>query len=469
MLDVDFPSINIPSTSDYLVGQIKHGDANQMTLYSAPLSALGSGEIPWKKICDRTDSVVSYSVYGDNVCLVTSRNAPQFKLVKTSMVEPDFATADVVIPNSTRVVKWSWPRREALYVGVLAAGMNRVLRVGYDSGEVQEIEWPNNAPSGWFSGGHPERDTLLAGVSSWVERDITYFYDVTTGEFSESTLNPRGKYDKVPGYESHEVMVPSHDGVTVPLSIVHKTDITLDGSNPTLLRGYGSYGMVSSPSFDPTNLAWLERGGIYAIAHVRGGGAFGQEWHLAGQKVNKPNTWEDFIACGEYLIEQGYTRPDKLAGQGGSAGGITIGRAITERPDLFGAALINVGDTDMIRAETTTNGVPNIQEFGTVTIEEEFHGLLEMSAYHHVKDGVHYPAVMLTHGINDPRVDPWTSAKMCARLQAASASGKPVLFRVDYHAGHGVGSTKKQWQSQLADMMSFLLWQFGDPDFQPQP
>jgi prolyl oligopeptidase len=247
---------------------------------------------------------------------------------------------------------------------------------------------------------------------------------------------------------------------------MHKSGIKLDGSNPTLLSGYGAYGSASSAYFDPQRLAWLERGGILAIAHIRGGGAYGQEWHLGGQKLTKKNTWKDFIACAEYLIEEGYTSPAKLAGQGGSAGGILIGRAITERPDLFAAALIDVGCLDAIRMETTTNGVPNIQEFGTVKKEDEFHALLEMSSYHHVVDGEKYPAVLLSHGINDPRVEPWMSGKMCARLRAATSSGKPILFRVDYQAGHGIGSTKTQYQEGLADKWAFLLWQMGAPGFQ---
>jgi prolyl oligopeptidase len=220
--------------------------------------------------------------------------------------------------------------------------------------------------------------------------------------------------------------------------------------------------MTMPPHFDPVSLAWLERGGVLAFAHVRGGGDFGKEWHLAGQKATKPNTWKDFIACCEYLVQKGYTTPAKLAGQGGSAGGVLIGRAITDRPDLFAAALINVGCTDAIRFETTANGVPNIQEFGTVATRAGFEGLLEMSAYAHVKDGVKYPAVLLTHGINDPRVEPWQSAKMAARLQAATASDKPVLLRVDYDAGHGIGSTKTQRQELRADEWAFLLWQMGE-------
>jgi prolyl oligopeptidase len=214
-------------------------------------------------------------------------------------------------------------------------------------------------------------------------------------------------------------------------------------------------------------IAWYEQGGVFAVAHVRGGGEYGDEWYKAGYKLTKPNTWKDFIACAEYLIEHKYTSSQRLAGTGGSAGGVLIGRAITERPDLFGAAIAQVGCLDMLRSEMTANGLQNIPEFGSVKTEDGFKGLYEMSSYNHVKDGTKYPAVMLTTGINDPRVEPWESAKMTARLQAATASGKPVFLRVDYEAGHGIGSTKKQSEELTADAWAFLLWQFGLPEFQP--
>jgi prolyl oligopeptidase len=302
---------------------------------------------------------------------------------------------------------------------------------------------------------------VLIGSSSWTKGSRIYSFDPATERLADTDLRPRGKFDDVAGYESVEVMVPSHDGVLVPLSIIHQAGLKLDGSHPTLISGYGAYGLNMDVSFDPTRIAWLERGGVIAIAHVRGGGEFGKQWHLAGYKATKPNTWKDFIACAEYLVKQGYTSPGKLAGQGTSAGGILIGRAITERPDLFSAALVQVGCTDMLRMETTTNGVPNIQEFGSVTTKEGFDNLLEMSTLNHIVDGTKFPAVLVTHGINDPRVEPWMSAKLTARLQAASRSGRPVLFRVDYDAGHGIGSTKRQREEQLADSWAFLLWQFG--------
>jgi prolyl oligopeptidase len=205
-----------------------------------------------------------------------------------------------------------------------------------------------------------------------------------------------------------------------------------------------------------------------AVAHVRGGGEYGEDWHKGGQKLTKLNTVFDFIACAQYLVDQRYTSPKYLAGQGASAGGVTVGGALTWRPDLFAVILDIVGMTDTLRVETTPNGPPNISEFGSVKTEEGFHGLYAMSAYARVRDGTPYPAVLLATGANDPRVAPWIIAKMAARLQAATSSGKPILLDVDYDAGHGIGSQRDQIRRLLADEMTFALWQFGEPGFQPK-
>ena len=466
MTEEDFPGIVLPPGSEHVMGQIKHGDANQLTLYAAPLSTIATSNTPWRMVCDVSDSVTSYAIHGDQVYLCTSRNAPRFRVVRTELDSPQFASADEVIPATNAVVRGITATKDALYVSTLSGGMNQIVRVDYETATPSRMQYPDGAPSGGITAASGDVGGLFIATTSWTKRSGIYEYDCEKQTFTETGLNPTGKYDEVSGYEAIEVEVPSYDGVMVPLSIMHKSGLKMDGSNPTLLSGYGAYGSASSAYFDPQRLAWLERGGILAIAHIRGGGAYGQEWHLAGQKLTKKNTWKDFIACAEYLIGKGYTSTAKLAGQGGSAGGITIGRAITERPDLFAAALVDVGCLDAVRMETTTNGVPNIQEFGTVKKEDEFQGLLEMSSYHHVVDGAKYPAVLLSHGINDPRVEPWMSGKMCARLQAASTSGKPIAFRVDYQAGHGIGSTKQQYQEGLADKWAFLMWQMGMPEFQ---
>ena len=468
MSDADFPSIVLTPGSNYAIGKIKHGDSNPLTLYAAPLGAsldLSKQAVkvsPWKRVCDVADSVTDFAVHGDQVYVISNRNAPRFKVVRTSLSTPAIATAAVVLPPGEAVIDDISVAKDALYVTRHRTAAYEVVRMGFDpKAKPDVLAVPDGYPSARVSSASPDVDGVIIGTSAWTRGGRSYVYDSATRKFTDTQLNPIGKFDDMKGFESVEVQVPSHDGVMVPLSIVHKQGIKLDGSNPTLLNAYGSYGISQSIGFRPTSIAWLERGGVYAVAHVRGGGEWGEGWHLAGQKLNKPNTWKDFIACAEYLIKQGYTSPGKLAGQGGSAGGITIGRAMTERPDLFAAALVDVGAVNTLRAEFTRNGVPNIQEFGTVTEPDGFKGLLEMDTIQHIKDGVKYPAVMLSQGMNDPRVNPWESAKTTARLQAATASGKPILFRVDFHAGHGIGSTRRQGLEGTADRYTFMLWQMG--------
>jgi prolyl oligopeptidase len=280
--------------------------------------------------------------------------------------------------------------------------------------------------------------------------------------WTATNLERTANLGKLLDLQVETVDVPSHDGVPIPLTIIHRRGLKLNSSNPTYMIGYGSYAATLDPGFDNVYVPWFEAGGVLAYAHVRGGGEFGEAWHKAGSKDKKPNTWLDFIACAKFLIDQKYTSPAHLAGGGTSAGGILIGRAITERPDLFAAALISVGTTDMLRAEYQMNGPANVVEFGTTKDKTSFEQLYEMSAYHHVNDGVQYPAVLLSTGMKDPNVDVWQPGKMAARLQAVSRGDRPVLLRVDPEAGHDQwGSTRGQIQELRADQITFLLWQLG--------
>jgi prolyl oligopeptidase len=260
------------------------------------------------------------------------------------------------------------------------------------------------------------------------------------------------------------VLAPSHDGVRVPLSIVRPVNAARDGSLPVQLIGYGSYGETDAPGFIVERYAWYEAGGASAFCHVRGGGYYGDAWHQAGRQATKPNTWLDFIACAEFLIREGYTRPERIVAQGASAGGITVGRAITERPDLFAGAVIQNGVLDAVRAETSLVGALNTNEFGSVATEEGFRALYAMSALHHVRQGL-YPAVLLSTGLNDTRVASWQSGKLAAALQAATAGG-PVLLRVDEAAGHA-GETTEQVRELLADFYAFIMSQTGMPAYRP--
>tara|TARA_A100001015_G_scaffold316228_1_gene429961 strand:+ start:1810 stop:4032 length:2223 start_codon:yes stop_codon:yes gene_type:complete len=461
LLDTDFPSIEITPRSDHAVLKVKHGDNNEISLFTAPNDSLLSGNIPWKRICEETDMVTDYSVIGDEIFLITSRSAPRYRLVATSLLSPDLKNAREVLPAGDLVVENIALAADGLYLNVKENGVGKVMRVTPD--EKPEMLLTPRGGAAYLSAISPDVGGVLVYETTWIQGGIRYAFDPITGDFTDTGMIPRGKFDNLKGYVAEEVLVTSHDGVQVPLSILRRADLEMNGSNPAIVYGYGSYGSSVDVSFSPIRMGWLERGGVFAIAHVRGGGEYGQEWHYAGRMASKPNTWKDLIAAANYLVEKGYTSPKHMAPMGGSAGGILAGRSLTERPDLFGAAVLQVGMLDAIRAETTTNGVPNVKEFGTVTEKDGFEGLLAMSSYHHVKDDVTYPATLLTHGFNDPRVDPWMSGKMAARLQSANKGEPPVLLRVDFDAGHGIGSTREQLLSQYADIYAFLLWQLAKP------
>ncbi len=435
----DIPFVATWPGASYALGVIAHGVRNEITAYVAPLDALSGATVPWKRFCDVDDDVTGFDVHGGDLYLLSHHEASRYKVLHTKLSDPQVARAELVVPPGEAVIQNIAAASDALYIQELDGGLGRLLQLPYSGGKAERIQLPFKI----------------------------YAYDPSHKNVTDTQLQPVGKFDAPADLESVEVKAKSYDGTLIPLSIVYRKGLKLDGSNPTLLEGYGAYGITLDPFFDPKYIAWFERGGVFAVAHVRGGGEYGEDWHLAGKLLTKHNTWKDFIACAEYLINQKYTSTSRLAIEGGSAGGITIGRSITERPDLFAVAIDAVPMSDVVRAEFTPNGPPNIPEFGTVKEADGFKALYEMSGYHHVTDGTKYPAVMVTTGFNDPRVVSWEPGKMAARLQAATSSGKPVLLRVDYDAGHGIGSTKTQREEELADEMSFALWQFGVPDFQP--
>lgn len=453
--------------SSYVVAVIVNGVQREYKIYAAPLASIAGDKTPWRKVADYSDQVTDLTIHGDTVYLLSHNNAPHFKVLRMDLAKPDIAAAELVIPESDNVITGLASAKDALYVRRMKGGISNLLRVDYAAGaKPAAIKLPFAGDMSALTA-DPRLPGALFEAGSWTRSSAWYAYDPQRGTIADTGLQPKGKYDAPADLVATEVSAMAKDGTLVPLSIVHKRGVKLDGSNPTLLYGYGAYGISQLPFYRPTFLPWFERGGILAVAHVRGGGENGEDWYKGGYKATKPNTWNDAIACAEWLIANKYTSPSRLAIWGGSAGGIFVGRSITDRPDLFGVAIDQVPASDLLRFETTANGAPNVPEFGSVRTEEGFKALLAMSPYHHIKDGVKYPAVLVLTGINDPRVDAWEAGKMAARLQAATASGKPVLLRVDYDAGHGIGSTKKQAYEERADTLAFLLWQFGVKGFQP--
>jgi prolyl oligopeptidase len=253
----------------------------------------------------------------------------------------------------------------------------------------------------------------------------------------------------------------SGDGTRIPVSILRRKGIELDGSHPTLLTGYGGFGVSRSPGFSAIIRLWIEQGGVYAVANIRGGGEFGEEWHQAGKLTNKQNCFNDFAAAMQHLIDAGYTTPANLAIRGGSNGGLLMGAMITQHPGLFKATVSTVGIYDMIRVERTPNGAFNIPEYGTVKNESHFQAMFAYSPYHNVRDGTAYPAILFMTGANDPRVDPMHSRKMTARLQAATDSDAPILLRTSSDTGHGRGTPTDALIDELTDQYAFLFDALG--------
>ncbi len=457
-----WPQISHISDSGYAIAVLYYGTQKNIVIYLAKFAALVQNTPEWIKLCDITDEIRNFATHENDLYLLTSKNAPHFKIIKTSLTIPNLSTAETVLAESESIVKDMFAANDALYAIVSDKGIDKVIRITYD-GNIEQLKLPYDGAV-LFSKNDPHADGVILVVTAWTKYYRIYEYNPVTNLFTDLGLQSRGKYDDPEDLVSTEVTVKSHDGTMVPLSIIHKKGIPLDGSNPCLLVGYGAYGASIEPIYRQIYYAWYERGGIFAIAHVRGGGENGEEWYRAGFQQTKPNTWKDFIACAEYLIEEKYTSPAKLAGEGVSAGGILIGRAITDRPDLFAVAIPRVGCLNQVRFETTPNGVNNTPEFGSCETEAGFQALYEMDSFLHVRDGVNYPAMLITHGITDPRVEPWQSAKFAARVQSASASDKPVLLRMDYEAGHGIGSTKTQLIQERADIFAFMMWQFGLED-----
>jgi len=465
-----FNGVSTTPNSPFVIAVYSAGTTDPANIYLANSDRATDAHTPWREIVSSGDGVATggspVTVHASTLYLLMKKGSPNGRLVSVNLDHPDLATAHVILPESDVVLDGIYAAADALYL-VKRVGVGFELdRLNYDSSAApQKVFLPYN---GTISS--VDADVLKPGIlvvmSSWTKSDVAFVYDPGLDQMRDLGIMPKDPAD-FSGVEARELMIPSTDGAKVPLSILCQKNIKLDGSHPTLYEGYGAYGYPWDPYFDPRLLAWIERGGVIAFTHVRGGGEFGEKWHLAGQKKTKQHTVDDMIATAHYLIDRGYSSPAHLFVRGTSAGGIAVGGAITQHPELFAAAIDNVGATDLLHFQSTQGGAANIPEFGDVTLKDDFGPLYAMSAYQHIVKGTKYPAVMGITGVNDPRVPSWIVGKFIAALQLASSSGRPVLLRVDFDAGHGLGSSRIQREEQFADEWTFLLWQSGDSDFTP--
>lgn len=467
----ELPFVQLTADGRWALGFAINGTQRELGLFMAPQRTLLAGKPQWKRLLGAADAVTGVAYFDDILYMVTHKGAPRSQVLAMDLKSSRLTSARVVVPPSDRVVVNVVAAADALYIETRDGNIKRLYKRAHGA-DAATVEVPLPVAGSFALAGdgvtsaNPALPGVIIDLQGW-NRARQVFAVAADGSVTNTGLQPAGPFDAPADIVATEVKVSSHDGAMVPLSIIHHKDVKLDGNNPTILYGYAAYGITEEPFYSVSRLAWLDAGGVYAVANPRGSGVYGQDWYKAGFQTTKPNSWKDFIACAEYLIAQKYTQPSRLGILGGSAGGILVGRAMTERPDLFAAVIPAVGALDGIRFETTPNGVPNIPEFGTVKNEAGFRALLAMSTYANILPGTAYPAVLLTHGVNDPRVEVWESTKAAARLMAATSSGKPVLVRLDFDAGHGVGSTKKQQLEERADMFAFLLWQMGVAGYQP--
>jgi prolyl oligopeptidase len=453
-------------TSDdgrWLLAAVANGDGGQYAHYL--MNASGH----WTQVTHFEDDIVSVKIGADDALYLLSRkNAPRGQILCVPLAHPELAQAKIVVPQSSGAgpdenVRASidnfLPTTGHLYVIDILGGPSRV-RVFDTKGH------PLPAPSLPPISAIGQVVSIGAGdalfyTSTFLDPPAWYRVDAASGKSTRTAL-----YEVSPvKFDDAEVVrdfAVSKDGTRIPVNIIRRKGIKLDGSNPTLLYGYGGYGINEKPFFlGSFARTWLDQGGVYVDANLRGGGEYGEEWHKAGNLTRKQNVFDDFIACAQYMIGQKYTSPSHLAIMGGSNGGLLMGAALTQRPDLFRAVVSFVGIYDMLRVELDPNGAFNVTEFGTVKEPEQFKALYAYSPYHHVKDGTVYPAILFPTGENDHRVNPMQSRKMTARLQAASNSDRPILLRTTSSAGHGIGTALDEAIEQDADVLSFLFDQLG--------
>jgi prolyl oligopeptidase len=423
-------------------------------VYVAPLADVLGDRARWIRVADFDDEVTSAELDGDDLYLIANKGAPRGRIVRTRASAPDLAAAVEVVPQGRTVIEDLSRAHDALYMRIMDGGIHRLRRLDR-SGRVADIELPfDGTISAVFT--NPLEDGALIGLTGWLSPSGIWSVS-PAGRVTDTGITKRPGIDVSP-YETTRMFAAAHDGTRIPYTLIHRKGLRLDGTHPTWISAYGSYGITAySPAFNPRTFALLDAGAVVGYANVRGGGEYGREWHKAGQLANKSNTWRDLIAVCEELCAKRYTSREHLAIGGRSAGGITVGRAMTERPDLFAAVIDGVGWSNPLRYVAEQNSYGEEPEWGAISTEPGYRALKSIDSYQSVRDGTPYPAVLLTTGVTDPRVAPFHVAKMAARLQAASTSGRPVLLRVDFDAGHGIGSTRAQQDREAADTYAFLL------------
>ena len=393
---------------------------------------------------------------GDEIFVMTNKDAPRNRVYKFYAKDP--TKTQEVIPQTTDVLTDVALVGGKLLLSYMHDASSKAYVYNLDGSFEHQIKLPGIGSISGFSG---DKDSNIAFYSftSFIYPKMAFKYDIENNKtevFRESEVD----FD-IDQYETKQVFYSSKDGIKVPMFIVHKKGLKLDGQNPTLLYGYGGFNISLTPYFSISNLVLLENGGVYALPNIRGGGEYGEEWHQAGTQLNKQNVFDDFIAAAEYLIDNGYTNSEKLAIKGGSNGGLLVGACMTQRPDLYKVAIPQVGVMDMLRFHKFTIGYYWVPDYGSSDNQEQFENLIKYSPLHNIKEGVCYPATMVTTADHDDRVVPAHSFKFAAELQAKQSCNNPTLIRIETKAGHGAGKSTEKIIEEASDIWAFMFYNMG--------
>ncbi|WP_461785766.1 prolyl oligopeptidase family serine peptidase [Prosthecobacter sp.] len=455
----DFPriaEIELHTSDDgrWLLASVANGDGGE---FSHHLRETKAGS-PWRQITRHEDGIkeIDFSHDGAALYLRSVKDSPRGKLLRmpTTGVLND---AKVIVPESDAVIEGFLLTAKHLFIADMIGGPSRIRQLDLDGSHESIVPMP--VASG-IGGMLVMDERLLFRQTSFVVPAAWMLYDPAKTSVEKTALFNTSPVD-FSDIEAVREFAISKDGTKVPVNILRRKGTPLDGSNPALLYAYGGYGHCMRPSFNFEHRLWFDRGGIYVVANIRGGGEYGEEWHLAGNLTKKQNVFDDFAACAQHLIQRGYTRADKLAVEGGSNGGLLMGAFLTQHPQLARAVVAHVGLYDMLRVELDPNGAFNVTEFGTVKDPAQFRALHAYSPFHQVKNGMPYPAVFFLAGETDGRVNPAHSRRMTATLQSATCSGNPVLARFSSASGHGMGTALSEKIAQKADVLAFLYDQLG--------
>ncbi|HXF79261.1 MAG TPA: prolyl oligopeptidase family serine peptidase [Usitatibacter sp.] len=457
-LGKEFPRIaevHLESTRDgsYTLAKVANGDGRLFSYYLRDPSG------KWARFAEDADKIFDVELgFDGNLYALSHKDAPRGKVLSMPLGAPVLASARVVVPQGADNIEEVTATRTRIYVTYVVGGPTEV-RI-FDTAGKPVRKLPTEPVSSNALGARLEGDDVMVLSQSYLSAPAWSRYSPAGNRLAKTGLIGAYRFDFKDAEVVRELAV-SKDGTKVPVNILMKKGTKRDGSNPLLLTGYGGYGVNYGPYFSTFYRAWLNHGGIVAVVNLRGGGEYGEPWHLAGNLTHKQNVFDDMIGAAGHVIKRGYTKPEKLAAMGGSNGGLLMGAIVTQHPELFRAVWSSVGIYDMLRVELTPNGAFNVTEFGTVKDPAQFKALYAYSPYHHVKDGVDYPAMLFSTGENDGRVDPYNSRKMAARMQAADPDGRPILLRISMDTGHGIGTGLDKRVEQDADGFAFLMSQLG--------